>query len=280
LERRGAGRRIAGVPLERRVAQLRIDGIPLERRVAQLRIDGIPLERRVAHLRIDGVRSTQLRIDGIRSVPPARKRRIGVRRGGCLIHPAFLVAAAVALVAASAIGGAGPPRVGPVVVSVEARGLQGATGFIAADGRVVTVAHAVGHGAIVVRGPGGASRAATVVRRDDELDLALLAVPGVDDREAPPALGGTRLLVRRDGATATVPADVRRRIDARVRDAATDEVVRRPALELAARIRAGDSGAPVIGTDGRVAGVVFARSSDRDGVAYAVDGAALATFLR
>ena len=190
---------------------------------------------------------------------------------------AFLV---VAVLAGTAIGHAtaAPPRVGVVVVSVESRGLRAATGFVAAEGRVVTVAHAVGDGKVLVRGPGGEAREAAVVRRDEELDLALLAVPGLDHAAAPP-LGGSRMVVRRDGATAAVPVEVLRRIDARVRDAATDVVLDRPALELSAAIEAGDSGAPVIGADGSVAGVIFARSRERDRIAYAVDAAVLADLL-
>ena len=184
----------------------------------------------------------------------------------------FLIGAVFALLAASAIARAtaAPARSAPIVVAVEGRGLRAATGFVVDDDRVVTVAHAVGDGPIVVSGSDGARRPATVVRRDDELDLALLAVSGIDDSGPPPPRGRAHVLVRRDGAAAALPVDVRRRIDARVRDAATDAVVRRPALEIAAPITAGDSGAPVIGADGRVAGVVFGRSRHHAGVAYAV----------
>jgi S1-C subfamily serine protease len=176
-----------------------------------------------------------------------------------------------AVLAASAIGHAtaGPPRVGAVVVAVESRGLRSATGFVAADGRVVTVAHAIGDRSVTVRGSDGEAREARVVRRDQRLDLAILSVPGLE-RAAPSALGGPRIVVRRDGATTTIPAAILRRIDARVRDLATDVVVDRPALELSAATAAGDSGAPVIGADGRVAGVVYARSRIRDDIAYAV----------
>jgi S1-C subfamily serine protease len=198
-----------------------------------------------------------------------------------VIRGGALAACVVAVVAGSAIGRATARdvRTGAVIVSVEARGLRAATGLVVADGRVVTVAHAVGDEPVVVRRPGGASRRATLVRRDDELELALLAVGGLEHDRAAAAPGRARVVVRRDGATATVPADLRRRIDARVRDAATDEVRRRPVLELAAPIGAGDSGAPVVGSDGSIAGIVFARSRDRDGVAYAVDAPALAAFL-
>jgi Trypsin-like peptidase domain len=187
------------------------------------------------------------------------------------MRASFLVVVAVAVVAGAAIGRAtaGPPRAGVVVVSVEARGLRAATGFVAADGRVVTVAHAVGDGNVIVTGPDGEAREARVVRRDEELDLATLSVPGLRHTTAA-ALGGPRVVVRRDGETATVPADIVRHINARIRDAATDVVRARPALELSTDVGAGDSGAPVIGADGRVAGVIFARSRDREGIAYAV----------
>ena len=193
----------------------------------------------------------------------------------------FLVFAAVALLAAAAIGHAtaGPPHVGAVVVSVESRGLRAATGFVAADGRVITVAHAVGDGRVIVRGSDGKASEARVVRRDEQLDLAILAVPGLE-RAAPSRHGGPRVVVRRDGGTATVPAAILRRIDASVRNLATDVVLDRPALELYAAIEAGDSGAPVIGADGSVAGVIFARSRERDRIADEVDAAVLADHLR
>ena len=67
---------------------------------------------------------------------------------------------------------------------------------------------------------------------------------------------------------------IRRRIDARVRAGDGRLIARRPAIELRADIRAGDSGAPLV-QDGRVAGIVFALSRVHEGVAYAVDAAVL-----
>jgi 1,6-anhydro-N-acetylmuramate kinase len=88
------------------------------------------------------------------------------------------------------------------------------------------------------------------------------------------------VIVRRDGTTARrEPAEVRRRIDARVRAGDGRLIARRPAIELRADIRAGDSGAPLV-HDGRIAGIVFARSRGRDGVAYAVDAEVLGELLR
>jgi hypothetical protein len=191
----------------------------------------------------------------------------------------FAAVCVPAVLAGAAIGHAtgGEAAGDPVVVAVEARGAQAATGFVVAPGRVVTVAHAV-DGRITVRGGDSVPRPAVVVRRDDALDLALLSVRGLraGGGLAPAA---THVVVRRDGAQRAAPAVVRRRIDARVRTGDGRLIARRPALELRADIRPGDSGAPLV-EDGRIAGIVFARSSERAGVAYAVDAAVLARLLR
>jgi hypothetical protein len=191
----------------------------------------------------------------------------------------FAALAAPALLAASAIAHAtaGPSAAGATLVAVGDGPGNVATGFTVSAGRVVTVAHVLEGGATTVRGADGVARRAAVVRRDDTLDLALLAVRGVR-----PAAGltpaGTRMLANRDGRVAAVPVRVLRRIDARVRSPGAD-VARRSALELAVAASAGDSGAPIV-RNGRVTGVLFARSSERAGVAYAVDGSALQRLLR
>jgi S1-C subfamily serine protease len=189
--------------------------------------------------------------------------------------------AGAAVLAASAIAHAtgGGEQAGPAVVAVETPGARAATGFVA-SGRVVTVAHAVVDGPVTVRGADGVARRATVVRRDATLDLAVLAVT---DTPAP-AIGvgrgsGDRLLLRRDGAAAPVAATVLRRIDARVRTGDGRLLARRPAIELRAQVAPGDSGAPLLGADGRVRGVLFAASDGRPGIAYAVDAAALERLL-
>ena len=126
-------------------------------------------------------------------------------------------------------------------------------------GVVVTVAHVLGDEPITADG-----RPATVARVDRRSDLALLRVPGV--RGDAPRFGGS------DGTSVLGrPAPIVRRIRASV-----DGGPRRPALELRAEVAVGDSGAPVLTRSGRVAGVVFARSRAREGVAYAVDASAVA----
>lgn len=211
-------------------------------------------------------------------------------RGAACLAAAVLAASAIG----HATGGGGPPE--PAVVAVETPGARAATGFVAAGGRIVTVAHAVEDGPVTVRGADGVARPATVVRRDASLDLAVLeAAPGALLTARPagrraaragqgarlhPAPASTRLLVRRDAGPASEPAVVLRRIDARVRDGDGRLLARRPALELRVRVAAGDSGAPLVGADGRVAGVLFARSDARPGIAYAVDAGVLGALLR
>jgi S1-C subfamily serine protease len=189
---------------------------------------------------------------------------------------------AVVLVAGVALGGCGgrgsapAPRPLPVEVLVpQGMAREVATGFALRAGRVVTVAHVLDPqrvGARVrVRVPGHASRAATVVSVDERDDLAELDVPGLAAPRVKLApRGGAEVLVIRDGRPRELTARVRRTIRARIRTPDGRHVVRRPALELQADVVSGDSGAPVLTSDGRVVGVVFARSNLRAHTAYAV----------
>jgi S1-C subfamily serine protease len=180
------------------------------------------------------------------------------------------VACVGAAALASACGGraASAPRVVAVAVTSPAGAAELATGFAAGGDQVVTVAHVLDEpGTVTVDG-----RAARVVRIDRGDDLALLAVPGLRAAAVRVGTGGhaVRLLLR-DGSR---PAAVRRAITATVRvDPAP--AGRRPALELAAGVEPGDSGAAVVDDRGRVVGVLFATSRDRVHTAYAVDASAL-----
>jgi len=140
-------------------------------------------------------------------------------------------------------------------------------------------------GAVPVRVQAGRGEPlpARVLRRDARTDLALLGVDGLGGRAiettATKAGASVRLRLLRDGGVATTAATVRRAIEAHVRAPGASRAVRRPALELDARPRAGDSGAPVL-ADGKLAGVLFARSREHAGTAYAVDARAVERLLR
>jgi hypothetical protein len=163
-------------------------------------------------------------------------------------------------VAALVVAGCGAqaPRVVGVRVPTGPLSSERATAVAIGGGRVLTVAHVLHGGDPVFVG----ARPARVVTVDRRLDLAILAAPGVrGDVAWGVAHTGEQVTVR--ALRGAVPATVRRVITANV-----DGNVR-PALELAADVRPGDSGAPVV-ADGRVLGVVFA--SGRAGIAYAVIG--------
>jgi S1-C subfamily serine protease len=181
--------------------------------------------------------------------------------------------AAAALVPARHDGAPAPPRVVAIAATSPAGAAELATGFAVGRDRVVTVAHVLDAGGTVTVDGRGA-RVVHVDRRDD---LALLAVRGVRAARVRTAAGaGSVRVLLRGGAR---PARIRRAITATVRIEPAP-AVRRAALDLAADVAPGDSGAAVVDGGGRVVGVLFATSSGRAHSAYAVDASALAALLR
>jgi hypothetical protein len=161
-----------------------------------------------------------------------------------------------------------------------------ATGFPVGGNRVVTVAHILGGSPTVDGEP------ARVRRVDRRSDLALLTVPrlamprltvpgGAAPVIADSASGGSplRLLRVRDGRVSSLSVRVRRAIVAHVKTQDAARAVTRPALELAATVTPGDSGAPLVSPSGALAGVIFATSRARENTAYAVDASAVAKLL-
>jgi S1-C subfamily serine protease len=197
---------------------------------------------------------------------------------------AALVCAAVAVAGC----GQGEQRGDPVVVRVELEGATSATevatGFAVAANRVVTVAHVLDPGRRLLVRAGGRTWRGRVVRRDERNDLALLAVSRFRLASAPAiqriaADGGRlRILVRRGGRTAHLRARLVRPVQATLHTP-NSPARTRPALQLDAHVALGDSGAPVVDMNGRIAGVVFARASNGSPTAYAVDAVAVQKLL-
>jgi S1-C subfamily serine protease len=182
--------------------------------------------------------------------------------------------------AAPADRAAAPPHVLAVRVPDPARLVDAdATAFAVGDGRAVTVAHVLRAGRPVFVG----GRRARVLRVDRRLDVALLAVPGVRGpvlrRGSARAGEHAHVRVLRSGAARSLGATVRRRISARLTGFG-GPARERPALELAAAVMPGDSGAPVIDAAGRLVGIVFAHASDRATLTYALDARALGAIIR
>jgi S1-C subfamily serine protease len=178
------------------------------------------------------------------------------------------LAVAVAAVALAGCGGAGGAP--PPVLAVRGPDAE-ATGFAIGGGRVLTVAHVLRGGRAVSVG----DRRARVLRVDRRDDVAVLASGDAPAARAGAAREGDRVTVRvlREGAVRSLRATVRRRITAHV----SGEV--RPALELAAAVMPGDSGAPVVDGRGQVVGVVFAQAAGGEALAYALDARALGPLL-
>jgi S1-C subfamily serine protease len=174
-------------------------------------------------------------------------------------------------------------RAASAVVQVEAQGcgrLQNGTGFVVVDARpgtVVTNAHVVaGAERIVLRQAGGQRWDAVVLAFDPVRDVAVLAGSGLDL----PALALGRASVGDVGgvfghpggeALRVAPASVEGSLTAAGRTIYGSSGAARRVLELAADLRPGDSGAPLVNDRLEVSGVVFAIATDRGGVAYALD---------
>lgn len=152
------------------------------------------------------------------------------------------------------------------------------SGFVYAPGRVMTNAHVVAgvdQPRVYVGGSGGGYPARVVVF-DPDTDVAVLSVPGLDVDPlafAGPARRGTDAVVLGypgDGALDATAARVRGTIDAVGEDIYGDAAVTREVLALRAAVRPGNSGGPLVDTDGRVIGVVFAASTEDPETGYAL----------
>jgi S1-C subfamily serine protease len=174
------------------------------------------------------------------------------------------------------------------VVKVEAlacRRIQSGTGFVVGDDLVVTNAHVVaGSRQTTVALDDGSERGAQVVGFDPARDLALLSVRGLDAPvlargAASPGQGGGVFGHPGGGPLRIAPFSVDRVLNAIGRDIYDAGFAEREVLQLHAALAHGDSGSPVVRSDGRVIGVVFAISTDRASTAYALSDRELEAFL-
>ncbi|MET4669867.1 MarP family serine protease [Streptomyces sp. PvR018] len=153
------------------------------------------------------------------------------------------------------------------------------TGFVFSDRRVMTNAHVVGGVEEPTVQIGGEGRLydAKVVLYDWQRDIAVLDVP---DLKATPleftgddARTGDSAIVAgfpENGAYDVRSARVRARIDANGPDIYQRGTVLRDVYSLYATVRQGNSGGPLLTPDGKVYGVVFAKSLDDPDTGYAL----------
>lgn len=159
---------------------------------------------------------------------------------------------------------------------------QSGTGFVVADDRVVTNAHVVaGVSEPVVEAPNGEALQGSIVYFDPERDLAVILVPGLT--AAPLPLVST-LAPGTDAAIEGYPyggpftaggASVVSVATASVPDIYGSTTTEREVYTLAADVKEGNSGGPLLTVNGAVAGVVFARNAQTANVGYALTMAEL-----
>ncbi|MFE9722377.1 MarP family serine protease [Streptomyces sp. NPDC005794] len=155
------------------------------------------------------------------------------------------------------------------------------TGFVFSDRRVMTNAHVVGGVDEPTVQIGGEGRLydAKVVLYDWQRDIAVLDVPDLDaeplrftDTDKDAASGDSAIVAGfpENGAYDVRSARIRGRIDANGPDIYHRGTVRRDVYSLFATVRQGNSGGPLLTPDGKVYGVVFAKSLDDSDTGYAL----------
>jgi S1-C subfamily serine protease len=154
---------------------------------------------------------------------------------------------------------------------------QSGSGFVVAAGRVVTNAHVVaGVTEPIVEVPGGGALPGRVVYFDAVKDLAVIAV---DDLAAAPlalsptlAVGATGVVdgYPYGGPFSTGPARVLSVATSTASDIYGQNPAPREVYTLAADVRSGNSGGPLLTESGTVAGVIFAKSAELANVGYAL----------
>ncbi|MFE9672908.1 MarP family serine protease [Streptomyces sp. NPDC006259] len=163
------------------------------------------------------------------------------------------------------------------------RGREG-SGFVYAPEHVMTNAHVVaGIDDPTVRVGGvGRSYEARVVLFDPDRDVAVLHVPGLRApvlRFDDDASRGDSAVVAgypQDGDLNLQAATVANRVDATGRNIYNDGTVTREIYSIRSTVRPGNSGGPLLTTDGRVFGVVFARSTSDAETGYVLTAAEVA----
>jgi S1-C subfamily serine protease len=157
------------------------------------------------------------------------------------------------------------------------RGQEG-SGFVYAGQHVMTNAHVVAgvsHPTVQVGGV-GRSLAAKVVLFDPETDIAVLDVPGLSApslKFAGTAQRGDPAVVAgypQDGGLSLRAATFADRITAKGQDIYGDATTTRDVYQIRSDVQHGNSGGPLLSPDGRVYGVVFARSTADASTGYAL----------
>jgi S1-C subfamily serine protease len=166
--------------------------------------------------------------------------------------------------------------------------LQEGSGWAVARNLIVTNAHVVAgepRGETEVLLPDGATKPATVVLYQPDVDLALLSVPGLGEAPLPVAPGARgdsgAVLGHPNGQDPlkVQPAVIADEVTAEGENIYGTRNTSRSVFVLAAYLTFGDSGAPLVDTNGDVVGIAFAIAPDRPTTAYALSTSELEPLL-
>ncbi|WP_369140867.1 MarP family serine protease [Modestobacter versicolor] len=154
------------------------------------------------------------------------------------------------------------------------------SGFVFAPQRVMTNAHVLAGVTEPTVTAEGETYDATAVYVDEETDVAVLAVPGLPQvplRFTPEPLdtGADAIVMGYPGGGGLYvgPARVRDRGEISGPDFRSTQTVQRDVYALYGQVRAGNSGGPLLATDGTVLGVVFASAIEDPDTGYALTAA-------
>ncbi|MDQ2708717.1 MAG: MarP family serine protease [Actinomycetota bacterium] len=170
------------------------------------------------------------------------------------------------------------------------RALEG-SGFVIGNERVMTNAHVVaGTAEVSVEvGSRGAKRArpAKVVYYDPEVDIAVLAVPGLGLEPLRFAASAAKVAddaivlgYPLDGPFTATSAKIRDQIDLRGPDIYNAKTVVRDVYTVRAVVRSGNSGGPLLAPDGTVYGVVFGAALDDRETGFVLTAQQVSPMLR
>lgn len=178
---------------------------------------------------------------------------------------------------------------GTSTVRIESTGCGGVvngSGFVVDNDIVATNAHVVAG----IERPNVVDTAgrneATVIAFDPDMDIALLRVSNLAGEPLPLATStaergttGAVLGYPAGGPLEVVESAVLRQMQARGRDIYGRSLVTRPVYELQTQIASGNSGGPMVRSNGEVVGIIFARSEADGNVGYAIEASAVQSLL-
>jgi len=161
-----------------------------------------------------------------------------------------------------------------VVIAGCRPGEQFGTGVVVADDLVVTSAHTVAGANEISVVADGTRAAGVIVAFDKNVDLAVLrTTSGRHPLRLGAAVGPepvTLLTWRPEDGVRIQPGSISRLLLVTIEDIYIQGSYKRDALEIAAPVVHGDSGGPVLNDRGEVVGVIYASSSVKPDIGFAV----------